>query len=465
MPDDQYDLSQVVNDQDFLNAPMAKKIAYLSAHDADFAKATPQKQGGYINHLLGNDQETNFEKQNKMDPFNRQANEFLLGAASGASGLPETLHPIGDAAKAMSHPSMPSLGSMIAGPGYDIAKGLYNTGKEVFSPQAANEDAGDAAARRAHGLGSVTGMVGSAAIGPESAEGRAGAAIGDAKGAVGTALRDEYNALKPGVSTTAKVLGGVGGGLSGAIGGGSIGHSPLQILGGGLSGAATGAAYGAKWGHGLADFLIPNRPGAASLAERKAWNLSEGPTAVLNDENRLTGQSQPLSESPNKFINADKIAPPLGSPDNPGWNSKIPSSMPKVKPELGSVDNPGMFAKIPNSMPKLTPSVAPPPSVSSLFPGAVSDGPQINLPSVSSLQGNPTPFQLGKVPKPEPSRIVAPDSPVPGQRGTVQSWKNEDLLPKVKSGDLAALAEWDRRGLPRPEGAGYLREPNAPLIP
>jgi hypothetical protein len=46
--------------------------------------------------LARNANPTNFEKTNGMSPDNRQATSFLLGAASGASGLPETQNPIHD---------------------------------------------------------------------------------------------------------------------------------------------------------------------------------------------------------------------------------------------------------------------------------------------------------------------------------------------------------------------------------
>jgi hypothetical protein len=117
MPDpQQYDLSTAAQDPGFLAASMGDKTAFLSAHDPDFAKASPQDQAGYINHLLGNDQQdapapsstydkltsTNFDSNTDST----SAPMRFLKAAGGAlintpkSILDTVLHPI-DAAKAV----------------------------------------------------------------------------------------------------------------------------------------------------------------------------------------------------------------------------------------------------------------------------------------------------------------------------------------------------------------------------
>lgn len=121
--------------------------------------------------------ETSFEQKNKLDPFNRQANEFLLGAASGMSGLPETEHPIKDALKQ----PPPSVGNVLKdpstwlGPGGSILSSIFNAGKEMISGAQPGESEEDVAARRAHGIGSVTGQVAAVAMG--EGEGRARAEI------------------------------------------------------------------------------------------------------------------------------------------------------------------------------------------------------------------------------------------------------------------------------------------------
>ncbi len=45
-------LSSIVQDKDFIGAPMEKKIAYLSHIDQDFAKAKPDDQQRYIQHIF-----------------------------------------------------------------------------------------------------------------------------------------------------------------------------------------------------------------------------------------------------------------------------------------------------------------------------------------------------------------------------------------------------------------------------
>lgn len=66
--------------------------------------------------------------------------------------------------------------------------------------------------------------------------------------------------------------------------------------------------------------------------------------------------------------NAPKVEPALGSPENPGFHSKLPTRMPpKVEPvaepaALGSVENPGWHSKIPTRMPRTSDSPEPPPA-------------------------------------------------------------------------------------------------------
>jgi hypothetical protein len=58
--------------------------------------------------------------------------------------------------------------------------------------------------------------------------------------------------------------------------------------------------------------------------------------------------------------NAPPPVPELGSPENPGWNVKLPDRMPEVKPELGSPENPGWVVKIPDRMPSAAAAEATP---------------------------------------------------------------------------------------------------------
>jgi hypothetical protein len=181
-------IAQALTDKDFLNAHPDDQKKYLSSVDPDFAKGSPQDQQAYLNHILEPTRKATisqsgaqFEKVNKMQPNERQANSFLLGAASGASGLPETLHPIHDAATQSPH----SIGDIAKeglkaslGPLPSVASSLYNIGKEALTPAGKNEDPEDVSERRAHAVGSGVGMLAPIALGEgvERAPGEIGGA-------------------------------------------------------------------------------------------------------------------------------------------------------------------------------------------------------------------------------------------------------------------------------------------------
>lgn len=185
----------------------APQVIWDKAPQVQWDKPAPMKDQSH---------KTQFEQKNELSPNTRQANEFLLGTASGASGLPETMHPLKDAAKGIAAPPDLKDPGTYLGPAYGIAKGIYNTGKEIFSPKGENESQEDADARRAHGIGSGVGMIAPAMVGEGVAE-HAGPAIESAKGAIGDAARTPYgnstgaSGLKPGVkavSSIAKYFGG-----------------------------------------------------------------------------------------------------------------------------------------------------------------------------------------------------------------------------------------------------------------
>lgn len=79
---------------------------------------------------------------------------------------------------------------------------------------------------------------------------------------------------------------------------------------------------------------------------------------------------------------------------------------------------------------------------------------------LSTLSG-PAPQLVKEFAKPEPSRIVDPNSPPPPNRVTYQSVPRADLLTKVMKGDRLAIQEWIRRGLPLPKNAGLMVESGA----
>jgi hypothetical protein len=161
MPDgQQFDLTSAAKDPDFLQASVADKMAFLSAHDRDFAAASTADKAAYLNHILGNDRPTEFEKQNAQTNFGREANEFNLGLASAASGLPESTTPIKSAIQ--SQPTLKDAVLSSMGPLPGLATSLYNAGKSLIAPSGTGEDA---ALERAHAAGTVAGTVAPLAIG------------------------------------------------------------------------------------------------------------------------------------------------------------------------------------------------------------------------------------------------------------------------------------------------------------
>lgn len=168
------------------------------------------------------------------------------------------------------------------------------------------------------GIGTVAGGEAAGALAAPAAEAAGVAARGTGrlasavKGGIGTLGRNEMNELRPSVRAGAQVAGGVTGGLTGA-------HLPGEGALGALGGMAAGAKYAPK----LLDKIIPNRPGAASMAERAA---------------------QPLSENPNQFENARKVAAqnaPPAAPQVQPWQGPLPDPEAQPTGQVSSLnDNP-----------------------------------------------------------------------------------------------------------------------------
>lgn len=101
---------------------------------------------------------------------------------------------------------------------------------------------------------------------------------------------------------------------------------------------------------------IVGHPGAGETLGSIAGGLYGG----------MGGEIPTSKEAVARMLSAEPEAElaPLGSPENPGWHSKIPTRMPKPivsAPELGSPENPGFHSKIPTRMPpKVEPVTAPP---------------------------------------------------------------------------------------------------------
>lgn len=81
---------------------------------------------------------------------------------------------------------------------------------------------------------------------------------------------------------------------------------------------------------------------------------------------------------------------------------------------------------------------------------------------MAAMRQQPEAFGMSKESgalQPTKSRIQSPESAPPvEQKITYQSVKGPDLLKKVMSGDMDAIVEWQRRGLPLPANVKYMVE-------
>ncbi len=282
-----------------------------------------------------------------------------------------------------------NLGSQAWQGAKQLAGGLYETGKDVLFPQGNTEgqrlsflahkyvlDPADAENKKARTASSPTESIGHSAaaalpfIGPWAANLGEQAGTGDVGGALargGTQVA-ALEAAKPVLGAAKIGAGAMREALRNAAyqelptkgpqlvkGAARVGRAAGTLAGGGL-GSATGIP-GAGYGGGVAGFEL-------------------GPSIM----ERILG------------------TPEVGSLQNPGPFSKLParvkSPAPQVEPEpaLGSPENPGWYAKLPARLPKPAPQVKPqlpflPGSTSSIAPVG-----NAQLPAVSDLKGNPTPF-------------------------------------------------------------------------
>lgn len=180
-------------------------------------------------------------------------------------------------------------------------------------------------------VGNVKGILGKAAVpiaaaaAPLAAEGlkRTKAAIPGIKERVAVAARDENNKLKPGVETAGRLA---------TMGAGALAEHAFGVHG-------YTELPGYLLGKSLTEAVIPDRP-------------LKPPPELGSAENPGPHSKVPTTMPKKKPV---VIPPEFGSPENPGPHSKIPTTMPKQKPvvaELGSPENPGFHSKIPTRMPK-----------------------------------------------------------------------------------------------------------------
>ena len=343
------------------------------------------------------------------------AREGILGLSSGFTGMPESLHPISDFGKqlveqgkeASEHP-LKTIGTAMLGPApqlYQMGKGILESGVEMgkglyhINPEEV-----------AHGGGQMIGRIAQAGLLKEAPE------AAEKPSTVGTALAP----VKPHLESIADA----------AI-------HPMQIPGKLLKAAVEKIPTKPEFpGASLpsADEFYANegaerntiRERTEQMAKEKA-KLQPIPTdmptpinpggALPSAEdfyqnrgeeiNTIRERSEALDKQRARAAEANKPAPELGSPENPGFHSPLPTSMPKRLPELGSPENPGFHSKLPTRMPEVTP---PTPELGSPEnPGwhseipnrmpktlpnvAAEPGPPAQLPAGGSAQKLPTLFQ------------------------------------------------------------------------
>jgi hypothetical protein len=365
---------------------------------------------GKLSKLL-NSQPTQFEKD-RVTPF---GSALVRGAKAVGSDLAGVASGIGDAitggvSGAMSRAPAAAANFVAADQnrkdqGYSpLYRGVAGatTATGVLDPSGMEESA-----RRGDTAGVVGhGLVPAASAATLLAKGPVESArgLGPARDAIGLALRDEAGALKPAVKATARVAGAGLGHLSGLPGIGEVG--------------------GFLAGSPLADAIIPKRPfdiptkgasvgaplpGVDEFYENRGKDLMTRETAQRLVERRAATDK--------RFAGRTEL------PENPFGNA-TPTNVVHGNTEVPSFGGPA----------------APKPEVQFVNKFAPPEPPQKGL-------------------------IVSPDTPPPPRKVTYQSAAQPDLLKKVMSGDREAIAEWDRRSLPRPPGVGFMVEPSAPTIP
>lgn len=160
--------------------------------------------------------------------------------------------------------------------------------------------------------------------------------------------------------------------------------------------------------------------GGPELAEWMVPERSAGPTGPYS---RLPSRLPTALRGDPFSPDAPAVEPELGSPENPGWMSKIPTRMPMQKsppPELGSPENPGWMSPISKRMPK------PAAPGSSLIVSPTESSPRIGEPSFG------------------------------GSEGRAATWTNQDVMRLAQQGNREAIQQAVRRGMELPPGARYV---------
>jgi hypothetical protein len=320
-------IAQALADKDFLSAQPQDQMKYLASIDKDFAAAKPEEQGQYLNHILA---PSRLKQSAQPTQFEKDRTQ---GVDRGyLAGLKESLPSVGSMARRVAFGGIDPVGDV------DTIKNLvqHHSASDVggalvgINPEKMRERAEHA--DTAGILGEATIPTVGATMGLEHATGSP---------VTGLATRG-LTAIKPQLSTIADVA-----------------THPTTIPGRLMKAAVN---------------QIPEKPTfpGASLPAADEFYKNRG--EEINEIRTRTEASKP--------------GPELGSPENPGFHSKLPTTMPKKiepsapTPELGSPENPGWHSKIPNTMPKTLPNVAP-----------EQVGPPAQLPAGGSTQKLPTKFQ------------------------------------------------------------------------
>lgn len=317
------------DDPDFKALPLGEKHKAMLSMDSDYAGLPPQEQQKALKAI-------HYGPDPEMPSNNsRQANEFLLGAASGASGLKETQDPIPDTASALANandvntvglpktargaPSsdyQPGPVSSYLGP----LGGLLETGKSLFSPAKEGEDPEDVAERRAHAAGTVTGMAGTGMIGEGVARApEVAARVGEVRGNIGNAIHEpETGDLTPAAQRKSELVGAGVGTVAGG-GAGLMGGHPVY-------GAMSGGAIGHRLAPGLMETMFPESAERVAARNDPYARIAPGPQVPKGGlpvpkpgpyDIRAAGPEVPKGGLPGQSVGSPITIPEIPEPSVP----------------------------------------------------------------------------------------------------------------------------------------------------
>lgn len=398
--------------------PPTPQAAPQSSSDGGWVDYQPEAQGGggkapapvsnkpIVNKAAGVD-ETQTET-----PEDRQYREFLLGTASGASGLKESVNPIQDtiAGTKNLYKDPDFYAGEILGPGYGLAKGLYGLGKGIFAPEGHSEE--ERAENRAHALGETAGQVLPMAVG--SAAGEVEPSL-RAREFVGDRLRDPATGdMTPRAQTNSAILGGAAGGAYGLFKG-----NPYEAL--------VGVSVGARMAPSVVENLFPeSRARASGRLFDKNYN-----TALEEHTANMDAQTKAREQAHKDF--ADQV-------------SEIEKN--RQKELAGQERLKEQDARARNARKEEEPE----PTPSNPFPSATATNAPIGRtmePAGGVPQGNPTPFNGGgggTTTTGRPMTFVSPEEAAASRRATAAENKPRIITSETtetpRTGNEGRAATW-----------------------